>query len=109
MCTLGIVVRKRAPTHNVHHQGACTRTAVQHQVTALTPPSKSYDIHSRAVHLRGLGAGGGIALVANTMVVVVVVGFARMSLQCREKWRNDLRPDISKEPWTLQEEYVLAR
>ena len=30
-------------------------------------------------------------------------------LQCREKWRNDLRPDISKEPWTLQEEYVLAR
>lgn len=32
----------------------------------------------------------------------------RTGKQCREKWKNDLRPDISKEPWTLQEEYILA-
>ena len=29
--------------------------------------------------------------------------------QCREKWKNDLRPDICKEPWTTREEYILAR
>jgi hypothetical protein len=32
----------------------------------------------------------------------------RSGKQCREKWRNDLRPDISKEPWSLREEYLLA-
>jgi hypothetical protein len=29
--------------------------------------------------------------------------------QCREKYKNDLRPDISKAPWTTREEYILAR
>ena len=29
--------------------------------------------------------------------------------QCREKWKNDLRPDICKDPWTGREEYILAR
>ncbi len=29
--------------------------------------------------------------------------------QCREKWKNDLRPDICKDPWTTREEYILAR
>ena len=32
----------------------------------------------------------------------------RSGKQCREKWKNDLRPDISKDPWTLKEEYALA-
>lgn len=32
----------------------------------------------------------------------------RTGKQCREKWKNDLRPNICKEPWTLKEEYVLA-
>ena len=29
--------------------------------------------------------------------------------QCREKWKNDLRPDICKDPWITREEYILAR
>ncbi|KAG1656897.1 hypothetical protein FOA52_007986 [Chlamydomonas sp. UWO 241] len=33
----------------------------------------------------------------------------RTGKQCREKWKNDLRPDVRKEPWTSQEEYILAR
>ncbi|GAX72556.1 hypothetical protein CEUSTIGMA_g12.t1 [Chlamydomonas eustigma] len=33
----------------------------------------------------------------------------RTGKQCREKWKNDLRPDINKEPWTAREEYILAR
>mmetsp|Transcript_40401 Transcript_40401/g.89733 ORF Transcript_40401/g.89733 Transcript_40401/m.89733 type:complete len:648 (+) Transcript_40401:247-2190(+) len=33
----------------------------------------------------------------------------RTGKQCREKWKNDLRPDISKDPWTSREEYILAR
>ena len=33
----------------------------------------------------------------------------RTGKQCREKWKNDLRPDISKEPWTSREEYILSR
>ncbi|KAL6765738.1 Homeodomain-like protein, partial [Haematococcus lacustris] len=32
----------------------------------------------------------------------------RTAKQAREKFRNDLRPDISKGPWSAQEEYVLA-
>ncbi|GLI59566.1 hypothetical protein VaNZ11_001472 [Volvox africanus] len=32
----------------------------------------------------------------------------RTGKQCREKWKNDLRPNICKEPWSLKEEYVLA-
>lgn len=32
----------------------------------------------------------------------------RTGKQCREKWKNDLRPNISKDPWSLKEEYVLA-
>ncbi|PNH01884.1 Myb-related protein 3R-1 [Tetrabaena socialis] len=32
----------------------------------------------------------------------------RTGKQCREKWKNDLRPNINKEPWSLKEEYVLA-
>eukprot|EP00798_Chlamydomonas_sp_ICE-L_P024522 gene24522-10126_t len=33
----------------------------------------------------------------------------RTGKQCREKWKNDLRPDISKTAWTALEEYVLVR
>ncbi|KAG2491470.1 hypothetical protein HYH03_010255 [Edaphochlamys debaryana] len=33
----------------------------------------------------------------------------RTGKQCREKWRNDLRPDISKEPWSSREEYIVCR
>lgn len=33
---------------------------------------------------------------------------SRTGKQCREKWRNDLRPELSKEPWSPREEYVLA-
>eukprot|EP00798_Chlamydomonas_sp_ICE-L_P001500 gene1500-32878_t len=33
----------------------------------------------------------------------------RTGKQCREKWKNDLRPDLSKEPWTEMEEYILVR
>ncbi|KAF5835427.1 hypothetical protein DUNSADRAFT_7415 [Dunaliella salina] len=33
----------------------------------------------------------------------------RTGKQCREKYKNDLRPDLSKSPWTGQEEYILAR
>ncbi|KAG2440093.1 hypothetical protein HXX76_004207 [Chlamydomonas incerta] len=33
----------------------------------------------------------------------------RSGKQCREKWRNDLRPDISKDPWSSREEYIVCR
>lgn len=33
---------------------------------------------------------------------------ARRAPQCREKWKNDLRPGLTKEPWSLQEEFMLA-
>eukprot|EP00798_Chlamydomonas_sp_ICE-L_P010571 gene10571-12228_t len=33
----------------------------------------------------------------------------RTGKQCREKYRNDLNPSLSKEPWSAQEEYILAR
>jgi hypothetical protein len=29
--------------------------------------------------------------------------------QCREKYRNDLRPDICKDPWQAKEDYILCR
>ncbi|GAX76315.1 hypothetical protein CEUSTIGMA_g3761.t1 [Chlamydomonas eustigma] len=33
---------------------------------------------------------------------------SRSAKQCRQKWLNHLRDGISKDPWSLQEEYVLA-
>ena len=33
----------------------------------------------------------------------------RSGKQCREKWKNDLRPDICKDPWVDREEYILSR
>lgn len=29
--------------------------------------------------------------------------------QCREKWKSDLAPDVTKDPYTHQEEYILCR
>jgi len=31
----------------------------------------------------------------------------RISKQCRERWHNHLNPDISKEPWTLDEDKII--
>lgn len=32
----------------------------------------------------------------------------RCTPSCREKYQNDLRPDITKGPWSYEEDYVLA-
>ncbi|KAG2495316.1 hypothetical protein HYH03_006587 [Edaphochlamys debaryana] len=49
---------------------------------------------------------GSVDLVNWQDVAKLVPG--RTGKQCREKWKNDLRPNISKDPWSLKEEYVLA-
>lgn len=33
----------------------------------------------------------------------------RIGKQCRERWNNQLRPDIKKDAWTLTEEEQLIR
>ncbi len=50
---------------------------------------------------------GGVAHINWGQVALSVPG--RTGKQCREKFKNDLRPNIIKDPWTSREEYILAR